>query len=99
MKLKKFDYTFLSYELNCRKPDEKIYEIVEKQSGFAPQIILLIDDTQENLKIPKRRGWSTCHANGHELEKIKESVELFLNNEKNNFKNKTCITLKIICIL
>lgn len=81
-KLRKFDYVFLSYELNCRKPDEAIYQLVEEKSGFSPENILFIDDTEKNLEIPKKRGWKVGHAYGYELQKIIRIVENFLNEEK-----------------
>jgi len=31
--LEKWDYVFLSNELECRKPDEKIYKIVLEKTG------------------------------------------------------------------
>ena len=77
--LKEFDYVWLSFELNCRKPKEKIYEIVEKDCKIEPKNILFIDDSKENIEVAKNRGWNTCLATGHELDKIREKVNKFLN--------------------
>ena len=77
--LKVFDYVWLSFELNCRKPKEKIYEIVEKDCKIEPKNILFIDDSKENIEVAKSRGWNTCLATGHELDKIKDSISEFLN--------------------
>ena len=77
--LSKFDYMFLSFEKNCRKPDVKAYEIVEKDLNIPPKNILFIDDLEENTKVAKLRGWNTCNAFGYELDKIKKSVEAFLD--------------------
>ena len=77
--LKQFDYVWLSFELNCRKPKEKIYEIVEKDCKIEPKKILFIDDSEENIEVAKNRGWNTCLATGHELDKIKDSINNFLN--------------------
>lgn len=75
---KKFDYIWLSFELECQKPDYKIYEIVENQCNLNPKYILLIDDTKENIEMAEKRGWNTCQAFGYELDKIKESILDFL---------------------
>ena len=77
--LKQFDYVWLSFELNCRKPKEKIYEIVEKDCKIEPKNILFVDDSKENIEVAKIRGWNTCLATGHELDKIKDSIDKFLN--------------------
>lgn len=77
--LNMFDYVWLSFDLKCRKPDEIIYEKVEVDLKCENKNILFIDDTLVNIEIAKKRGWNTCHASGYELDKIKESVEAFLN--------------------
>ena len=80
MNLDKFDYVWLSFEIEAGKPDEKIYEFVEKDCKISPQNILFIDDKEKNLVAAKQRGWNVCQATGYELDKIKESVDKFLNN-------------------
>lgn len=81
MKLEKFDYVWLSFEIESRKPDEKTYEIVEKECKISPENILFIDDTMENLLVAQKRGWNICWANGYELEKIKECVHQFIGEK------------------
>ena len=76
--LKQFDYVWLSFELKCRKPDERIYKIVEKDCKIKPENILFIDDSKENIEAAKKLGWNTCNAYGYELDKIKERVEKFI---------------------
>lgn len=80
VELKKFDYVWLSFELKCRKPYEKIYKIVEKDCKIKPENILFIDDSKENIETAKQLGWNTCNTYGYELDKIKEKVKEFLNN-------------------
>lgn len=77
--LSKFDYVWLSFELNCRKPNEKIYSIVEEELNIPKENILFIDDLTENINVAKKRGWNTCLVTGLELDKIKESVYEFLD--------------------
>lgn len=78
MNLDKFDYVWLSFEIESRKPDQKTYEIVEKDCNILPENILFIDDTMENLLVAEKRGWNICQANGYEFSKIKESVNKFI---------------------
>lgn len=75
----KFDHVWLSFEKKSRKPEEKIYEIVEKESDISPENILFIDDLERNLTIPIKRGWNTCQAFGYELDKIKKAVNEFID--------------------
>lgn len=77
--LSTFDYVWLSFELKCSKPNEKVYKIVEEECKIEPNNILFIDDFKENLKPAKERGWNVCNACGYELEKIQKSVSEFLN--------------------
>lgn len=76
--LSKFDYVWLSFEMECKKPNEKIYIKVENECKIKPENILFIDDVMENLIPAQKRGWNICNATGHELDKIKKSVEEFL---------------------
>lgn len=84
--LSKFDFVWLSFELGCRKPDERIYKIVEEQCKIPKENILFIDDTPANIKMAEQMGWNVCLATGLEFDKIKESVYKFLENDaiKNN---------------
>ncbi len=79
--LKQFDYVWLSFEMNCRKPNKRIYEMVEKECKFENNNILFIDDCKENINVAKKMGWNTCNADGHELYKIKKSINKFLKKE------------------
>jgi HAD superfamily hydrolase (TIGR01509 family) len=52
-----FDGYILSYECGAMKPDEKIYETVEKSSGRRGAEILYLDDRPENVAAGAARGW------------------------------------------
>lgn len=79
--LKQFDYVWLSFELDARKPKEKIYKIVENDCKIESKNILFIDDNKENIETAQNRGWNTCLAFGYELDKIKDSIDEFLNSK------------------
>lgn len=78
--LSKFNYTWLSFELECRKPDGIIFEKVENSLDISKSSILFIDDKYLNVEAAKKRGWNTCMACGYELDKIKDAVEKFLED-------------------
>ncbi len=76
----KIDYLWLSYKMGTRKPEDKIYELVEKDiPDIKPENIFFIDDQKRNVEMAKKRNWKGCTATGAELDKIKENVEKFLN--------------------
>ncbi|MBS7021079.1 MAG: HAD-IA family hydrolase [Firmicutes bacterium] len=79
--LENFDYVWLSFALGYEKPNPEIYKIVESNGTFPPSDILFIDDSKENIEVAKSRGWNTCLATGHELNKIKETVLEFIHSK------------------
>ena len=59
------DYV-LSYEHKAMKPQEKIYQVVEKISGASGDAILYLDDREENIEGGAKRGWQTIlHSDPH----------------------------------
>src|SRR5262245_33638610 len=52
-----FDGYILSYEQGSMKPDAKIYEVAERQSGRHGGEILYLDDRPENIAAGAARGW------------------------------------------
>jgi HAD superfamily hydrolase (TIGR01509 family) len=52
-----FDGYVLSYEHGAMKPDSKLYEVVEAQSGVRGSQILYLDDRLENVEAGAARGW------------------------------------------
>lgn len=52
-----FDGYVLSYQHKVMKPDEKIYQILEKLTGRSGAEILYLDDRLENAEGGRARGW------------------------------------------
>ncbi len=77
--LSKFDYVYLSFEIGMLKPNKEVYEYVLNDLKINASNILFIDDNKDNIEIAKACGWNTCMAFGYELDKIKNSVNKFLN--------------------
>jgi FMN phosphatase YigB (HAD superfamily) len=54
-----FDGYILSYEHHVMKPDARLYEVIERQSGRRDAEILYLDDRPENIAAGAARGWQT----------------------------------------
>ena len=57
--LGEFDREYVSGRLKVSKPDPRIYQVVEGDSGIAPDRLLFTDDKAENVTAAARRGWRT----------------------------------------
>jgi len=51
-----FDFSIISWQTGCRKPDEEIYKLIFKQGNFKPEEIVFIDDKEENVETAKKLG-------------------------------------------
>jgi putative hydrolase of the HAD superfamily len=56
-------HPFASHRVGLRKPDPRIYQHVEKETGVAPQQIVFFDDLAENIAAAHQRGW-----HGHRID-------------------------------
>ena len=52
-----FDGHVLSYERGAMKPDARIYEVVERETGQKGAAIFYLDDRAENVAAGLARGW------------------------------------------
>lgn len=57
--MNKFDRDFISGHLEVIKPDPRIYEILEEQSGLTGDALIFTDDRPENIAAAAARGWQT----------------------------------------
>ncbi|MBP9583351.1 MAG: HAD-IA family hydrolase, partial [Ignavibacterium sp.] len=64
--LKLFDKLFLSHEVGFVKPEEEIYRVVEKASGFPSGEHIFIDDVLEYVDAAKNIGWDGIQFIGYE---------------------------------
>ena len=76
-----YDYVFLSFELNDKKPNKSIFMEVNKKIPFNKKDILFIDDRLDNIEMAKSIGWNTLQATGLELDKIKKACNNFIENK------------------
>lgn len=54
-----FDVVVDSCEVGCRKPEPRIYALMEERLGLSGRHLLFIDDLGVNLKAAHARGWQT----------------------------------------
>lgn len=52
-----FDGYILSYKHGAMKPDPRLYEVVEQQTGRRAAELLYIDDRADNVETGRQRGW------------------------------------------
>jgi FMN phosphatase YigB (HAD superfamily) len=52
-----FDGYIFSYQHGAMKPDAKLYEVVERETGRRGNQIVYIDDLPENIAAGAARGW------------------------------------------
>ncbi len=55
--LAEFDRRYISGHLGVIKPGARIYQIVEEDSGVAPEQLLFADDMPANIAAAEARGW------------------------------------------
>lgn len=54
-----FEKVYLSYEVNMRKPDAEIFELVLKENNLNPEETLFIDDSAQHIEAAKKLGIQT----------------------------------------
>ena len=57
--LGEFDRDYVSGRMQVIKPNSKIYEMLEQDSGVAPDRLLFADDRADNIAMAASRGWQT----------------------------------------
>jgi 2-haloacid dehalogenase len=57
--LEEFDRDYVSGQMQVIKPDPKIYTMLEKDCGVAPENLLFTDDRADNIAVAANRGWQT----------------------------------------
>lgn len=55
--LREFDEEYISGRLKVIKPDTKIYEILENESGYSGAELVFFDDRTDNIEAANARGW------------------------------------------
>lgn len=69
-----FEFIIDSAYAGAKKPDEKIYRLVEEKVGEKGQDIFFIDDSKENCEGAERIGWQTFQFD-YETDDASEGVK------------------------
>ncbi|MCV2867827.1 HAD family phosphatase [Defluviimonas sp. WL0002] len=64
--LSEFDRAYVSGHMGVIKPEPRIYEMVEEDSGIAPERLLFTDDRHDNIAAAALRGWKVHRFDGPE---------------------------------
>lgn len=75
-----FDDRFYSYEIAAIKPDVKSYQHVLQQIRHAPEQVLFIDDSEDNIAAARQLGIQACQAKGF------DAVQNVLKNHLQHFQ-------------
>ncbi|MDG1115696.1 MAG: HAD-IA family hydrolase [Flavimaricola sp.] len=57
--LEEFDRRYISGHMGVIKPEARIYEMVEQDSGLSGPALLFADDRADNIAAAAARGWQT----------------------------------------
>ncbi len=57
--LGEFDREYISGRMQHVKPFNRIYEMVEEDSGIEPDRLIFADDREDNIATARARGWKT----------------------------------------
>lgn len=68
-----FDYIFLSYKMNCIKPDYKMFKKVIYECNCEPSNIVFFDDNDENVISANNNGINCYKVTGYDIKKVFES--------------------------
>jgi len=50
-------WSFVSCQEGVRKPDSRIYDMVQERLGVPPSSLILVDDSASNVKAAEGNGW------------------------------------------
>ena len=72
-----FEKAYYSHELNLRKPDVEIFNLVIEKNNLQADETLFIDDTPANIEGARKAGLNTCYLSGNrQLETLFSGYEL-----------------------
>ncbi|MCA9332601.1 HAD-IA family hydrolase [Candidatus Saccharibacteria bacterium] len=74
----KYDSIVDSSVVGAIKPEQKIYEIAQEQSGNMPSEILLVDDSRSNLMAAEKMGWHVLWFDDYRPEESSEKIKTAL---------------------
>ena len=82
-----YDSVIDSSEIGLIKPDPAIFELAQSRSGLAPEKLLLIDDTRENVAQAETMGWHVLWFDYAQPEESVSQVRTALDMELKSREN------------
>lgn len=64
--------------VKCKKPEEKIYKLAEKEAGVEPGEILFVDNKIKNLETATKMGWNIFYYNSADYGQSNKELAAFL---------------------
>ncbi|MCF7567990.1 HAD family phosphatase [Sabulilitoribacter arenilitoris] len=75
-----FIKAYYSHELGIRKPDEKVFRFVLKDSNLNAEETLFIDDSIDNIRVAEKAGIKGCYFINGNLERNLEKYSICINH-------------------
>lgn len=71
--MSRLQHRFASHLLGARKPDARVYEHVERETGTPGERIVFFDDMIENVEAARARGWQAelISREPHPIEQVR----------------------------
>ncbi|MCB9205062.1 MAG: HAD family phosphatase [Flavobacteriales bacterium] len=73
-----FEKVYYSFEVGMRKPEERIFQLVIDELGFAPEETLFIDDSPQHIEGAKKVGLNAYYLRADQGETILDLFGDFL---------------------
>ena len=74
-----YEQIIISCDVKTKKPEEKIYEIAQEQSGLRAEEIMLIDDKRENMLTAKQLNWKCITFDYYHVERSVDEIQKVLS--------------------
>lgn len=75
--LREFDIEFISGRLKVIKPDPKIYQILEEETGYVGGDLVFFDDREDNIEAANCRSWhGRVFMSSSQMRRDLEALEL-----------------------
>ena len=80
---KMFHKLYLSFILHMKKPDREIFEYILNDLKAEPEEVLIIDDSEENIKAASQMGINTIKVNFNDpdADEVRRALDSYLGSD------------------
>ena len=75
-----WEITIDSTKVGLQKPDPKIFDLAQKQSGVNNSEILFVDNNQKNIDAAEKFGWQTFYYDSSNYKESCRKLNQFFDN-------------------